>query len=203
MDDGRFKKGEHRGQATEFKPGQHWRTHKPYWDRDWLDHQYTTLGQSAEDIAKVFGIQDSAIDYWLRKHNIQRRTMADVRKHKHWVVSGPANGMFGKNGPLNPNWKGGISPERAAFYSSSEWKKVKRAVWKRDQRTCQCCGLVYDWCAGTRFAIHHIVSFQNVSLRCVLTNLVLLCRDCHRWVHSNDNTTQLFIQKEVRHEYAV
>ena len=35
-----IKKGERRGESTEFKKGQHWRPHKPYWEKDWLEKEY-------------------------------------------------------------------------------------------------------------------------------------------------------------------
>ncbi len=38
------------------------------------------------------------------------------------------------------------------------------------------------------------MSFQVRELRTVLTNLVLLCADCHRWVHSNANTDREFLE---------
>jgi len=72
---GRFKKGEHRSPSTEFKKGEHWRQHKPYWDKEWLESEYTEKQRSANEIANQFGITESAILFLLRKHNIQTRSM--------------------------------------------------------------------------------------------------------------------------------
>ena len=38
--DTRIKKGQHLSQNTEFKKGQHWRTPKPHWQKDWLFNEY-------------------------------------------------------------------------------------------------------------------------------------------------------------------
>lgn len=93
--------------------------------------------------------------------------------------------LKGKRGAETPNWKGGITPERQAFYGSLEWKKVAKEVWKRDKATCQRCRKYHNTKEnrGT-FDIHHIVGFENVSLRMKLSNLVLLCEKCHYFVHS-------------------
>ena len=98
---GRFKKGEHRSPSTEFKKGEHWRQHKPYWDKEWLESEYTEKQRSANEIANQFGITESAILFWLRKHNIQTRSMADIRAIKYWGLSGEKNGMYGKTGIKN------------------------------------------------------------------------------------------------------
>lgn len=107
--------------------------------------------------------------------------------------------MKGKKGASTPNWKGGVTPERNAFYSTPEWKKVVPQVWKRDNAICQRCKLDHRSIPvserGT-FDIHHIVSFEVKELRCVLSNLILLCEKCHYWVHSNENVNKEFIREE-------
>ena len=101
--------------------------------------------------------------------------------------------MYGRNGADNPNWKGGVTPERQALYSSQEWASVVQQVWQRDQATCQRCGLKAGTRGGDSFHIHHIISFAVKDLRLDLDNLVLLCRDCHSWVHSKANTGKEFL----------
>jgi hypothetical protein len=102
--------------------------------------------------------------------------------------------LKGKRGSEVPTWKGGVTPERQAFYSSMEWKAVVPRVWKRDDATCQRCLTRKNSDRSKQFDIHHIVSFANRILRAELSNLVLLCEACHYWVHSAKNTDQLFIK---------
>jgi len=193
-DKGRFVAGVSSSPETQFKPGQHWRKQKPYWDRDWLDTEYTTKKRSANEIADDWNITSGAILHWLRRHGIQRRETSDVRANKHWGSAGEENPMFGKNGADNPNWQGGIAPERQAFYSSREWKSACAEVWKRDNATCQRCGLRCKKRSHGTFHIHHIVGFADKELRANPSNLVLLCRPCHHFVHSKENVSREYLR---------
>jgi hypothetical protein len=191
---GRFIKGRRYHPETEFKKGEHWREHQPFWERDWLYTEYVTKERAAADIAKQFGITEAAIFFWLRKHKIPRRKMTEIRAKKHWGLSGAVNGMYGKTGAKNPHWLGGVTPERQAVYSSIEWADAARQVWRRDKGSCRRCGKKKN---GREMHIHHIVSFAIKELRTDPKNLVLLCDDCHKWVHSRKNKNQEFIRKEV------
>jgi hypothetical protein len=88
-----------------------YREPRPHWDAAWLRNEYLTKRRSSGDIALEAGVTDAAIIFWLRKHGIPRRSAAEARAAKHWGVSGEANPMHGKCGPLNPRWKGGVSPQ--------------------------------------------------------------------------------------------
>lgn len=132
-----------------------------------------------------------------KKHSAETRAklraiaLADGRVPFDPAVGPP---LRGKRGAEVPTWRGGITPDRQAFYSTHEWKAAVKEVWKRDNATCQKCGK--RSCKGQRFAfdIHHIVSFECKELRAVLSNLVLLCEGCHYWVHSSNNVNKEFIR---------
>ena len=193
---GQFVKGERASRATEFKKGEHWRSPQPYWDKKWLVQEYVKNQRSAADIALQFDCKENNILHFLKKHGICTRSMTDIRQVKHWGLSGEDNGMYGKYGEDSSNWKGGVTPERQAIYVSQEWKKAVSVVWRRDNATCQRCGITREDPAVVHH-VHHIVSFaDSAELRIDSDNLVLLCHDCHSWVHSNVNTGQLF-RKEV------
>lgn len=176
------------------------------------------------DIGRIVDRDPKTILHWMRKHNIPTRPRGDtanfrgrhVTKRVHTQAtkdriraSNLATGKVpylrdgahynkGKRGAVVANWKGGITPERQTFYRSEEWKTAVKAVWKRDNATCQRCGLDHrtlDRKSPTYkpFHIHHIVSFQVMELRCRLTNLVLLCDPCHMFVHSKKNVNGEFI----------
>lgn len=153
--------------------------------------EYVTKQRSMEDIAQELGITDSAIDYWLRKHGIKARTTSEVRAIKHWGSKGEANGMHGRIGDTNPNWKGGVTPERQAFYTTKAWKKACYNVWHRDNATCQVC-LQHTKTIGP-MAVHHVESFAVVDKRADEGNLILLCVNCHNWVHSRENVHKVYI----------
>jgi len=184
-DKGQFVKGVHSHPETEFKKGEHWRNSKPYWNKDWLEKEYSI--KSCGDIAKDFGVTEAAILFWLRKHKIERRTTSEARELKHWGCSGADNPMFGKTGEESSNWKGGCTPERQDVYSSTEWKSAVREVYGRDKGICQRCDI------KGKMHVHHIVSFAEEEYRVDSDNLVLLCVKCHRFVHSKKNIGKEFI----------
>jgi len=182
MSDGRFKKGERRSPATEFKPGQHWRKPQAFREREWLQREYVEKGRSTGEIAAEFGVRDASIIFWLKRHGIPRRTVSQARALKHWGLSREANGMYGRTGPDNANWKGGITPERQAAYSSLQWADAVDTVWERDGGKCQRCGAM-----PKRPHIHHIIKFEVEETRFDPANLVTLCPKCHGFVHSKAN----------------
>lgn len=184
-----------RKQNGQFGQGDHWRKPQVFREKDWLIANYIDAQRSAGDIAAEFGTTDAAILFWLRKHEIPRRTVAQARAIKHWGVYGPDNPMWNKRGALNPRWLGGVTPERQDFYTSREWKDACSKVWKRDNATCKRCDLHKDDSPDMPFHIHHIVSFSDKELRADTSNLVLLCEACHQFVHSRRNLNGDFIQK--------
>ena len=180
---GQFKKGERASPKTEFKPGQHWRKPKLYWVRDWLYQEYVVNERSAADIASEFDCNENNILYFLAKHNIPRRSMSEVRRIKHWGLYGEENG----------NWQGGCEADRRAFYSSQEWARAVQIIWKRDKATCQRCHKT-EYTNEGLFHVHHIAPFTaNKALRGEIENLVLLCDQCHRFIHSRENTEGEFL----------
>lgn len=128
------------------------------------------------------------------KDRLSQIALADGR-----VPWGKGNQPYwlGKTGEDHPSFKGGLTPERQSVYSSNEWVDAVKHVWARDNATCQCCGRHHNTTEsrGT-FHIHHIISFQVKELQTEVSNLVLLCRDCHKFVHSKRNTTKKFIKEQ-------
>lgn len=178
-DKGRFMSGHRYSQVTEFQKGQHWRPRKPWWDRSWLYHHYVILEKPASQIAAEQRCGQNNILFWLKKHDIPRRTMSEIRKRKHWGAVGEANPMHGKRGASNPNWKGGTTPLRQSLYASEGWKMVSRAVRRRDKK-CRLCE------SANRLEIHHITPFHAAPLLALeQSNLILLCCDCHIKVQRN------------------
>jgi|SRR3990167_2315225 len=171
---GRFIKGIRYNPKTEFKKGQHWRKKKPFWDRDWLYKEYSIKCRSAENIAKQFNVTENNILFWLKKHKIQTRLMTEIRNIKHWGLSGKKNGMYGRRGILNPNWKGGLTPHRQQSYSRAEWRKLRKDLFKRD-KNCRICGSI------EKLEIHHIEPLsQSPLLLLDIGNVILLCNNCHK-----------------------
>lgn len=180
-----------RNSKGQFVKGTHWRNKRSHWDKEWLYDQYVTQEKPAVQIASEQGISENGILYWLHKLGIQTRSTSDVRQVKHWGSVGADNPMWNKRGELNQNWKGGITQERQAYYQSQEWKTACREVWKRDNATCQRCGVSHK--EGIPLHIHHKKSFKHKDLRAAIDNLILVCDVCHHFIHSRKNVNLEFI----------
>jgi HNH endonuclease len=173
---GRFIKGINYSPATQFKKGEHWREPQLFRDKAWLELEYLTNGRSCGDIAKQFGITEAAILFWLRRHKIPRRSIAEARKIKYWGCSGEKNPMYGMTGILSHNWKGGLTPFRQRVYASAEWQAFSRKIKRRD-KACRLCG------SKDRCHIHHIEPISKAALLIMDEyNVILLCIDCHHKV---------------------
>lgn len=106
--------------------------------------------------------------------------------------------MKGRRGAAHHGWKGGLTPEREALYSTQEWKDVVKLVWARADAKCERCGKDHrnvDNRTKDGFHVHHIKPFRFKEVRTELSNLALLCRPCHHFVHSKKNT-----EKEFRYD---
>lgn len=86
------------------------------------------------------------------------------------------------SGKKNPNWKGGFNPDDYG----PNWGSQSRKARKRDNYTCQVCGYKSRI---RNLDVHHIkplVTFNGDYLSAnKLSNLICLCRKCHREVEHN------------------
>lgn len=179
---GRFIKGIHSSQKTEFKKGQHWRKPKLYWNKEWLENEYLYNNKTAKEIAKEQGCKENNILHFLKIFNIPTRSMKEIRANKYWGSTGGKNGMYGKMGKLNPNWNGGHSPERQSIYARSLWKEIAKSILKRDNYLCQDCGTPHN--KDNKLVVHHIKSWSKYpELRFEPNNLITLCVECHKKRH--------------------
>lgn len=156
-------------------------------------------GHNYASTLKIGSGSDNA--FYGRKHTSESiARMSESSKGESPWLCGSVNHWYGKSGENSPNWKGGVTPERQSLYASDEWTEAVKAVWQRDNATCQKCGKYKPDHRDLLFAIHHIVAFAaSKELRTEPSNLVLLCRPCHLWIHSRANVDHLFI-KELSHE---
>lgn len=86
-------------------------------------------------------------------------------------------------GENNPRWKGGLS-----FFYGENWQRQRKKARKRDNRTCQNCGIT-EGKIGHQLDVHHIVPFcefgtDRYKKANRLSNLICLCRSCHMQVEN-------------------
>jgi 5-methylcytosine-specific restriction endonuclease McrA len=79
-------------------------------------------------------------------------------------------------GDAHPSWKGGSSHYRRGL----DWKEQAEAARKRDNYTCQRCGIKQSDLIGKRkrLDVHHIIPW-SISKSNALENLITVCRKCH------------------------
>lgn len=83
---------------------------------------------------------------------------------------------WGLKGNKNPNWKGGVTPIYKKIRKSKEYVAWRKAVYERDNYTCQNCKET-----GGRLNADHIKPFADYpELRFELDNGRTLCVPCHR-----------------------
>lgn len=177
----------------QFRKGIHaYRDPQPHWGREWLESRYIGLNMSAAEMAIEAGCTENNILFWMEKHVIPRRSIAGARAVKHWGVSGEDNPMFGKLGVANPHYIDGSSPERQRLYVQASGREFLKAIYKRDGYRCIKCSAPNT---GPRtLHAHHIRPWAgNPALRFDLANAVTLCRTCHHWIHSRENTAKDFL----------
>lgn len=105
--------------------------------------------------------------------------------------------MKGRRGDKHHGWQGGLTPDREKLAKTDEWREVVKAIWARSDAKCERCGKDHravDNRQKEGFHIHHIRPFRFVETRSELSNLILLCRPCHHFVHSKKNTEKELIR---------
>lgn len=94
-----------------------------------------------------------------------------------------------KSGKNSPFWRGGVTDKNLLERTSFRYKEWRKAVFERDEYTCQFCG---DNRGGNLNA-DHIKPFAFFpELRYELSNGRTLCHDCHK-------LTDTYGEKAKRH----
>ncbi|RDZ65412.1 HNH endonuclease [Haloferax sp. Atlit-12N] len=102
-------------------------------------------------------------------------SFCDLDCYGKWL----SNNIVGSN---HHQWEGGT-----LFYGESWWP-VRRKALERDNYTCQRCGADSEE-LGQNPDVHHlnrVRDFDDPSNAHTLSNVVSLCRSCHRLVESGD-----------------
>jgi hypothetical protein len=85
-------------------------------------------------------------------------------------------------GELHHNWKGGTASVRKKLYGTREYKLWRKAVFERDNYTCQLCPKPKK---GGKLTVDHIKQWAYFpELRFDINNGRTLCIECHRKTHT-------------------
>jgi len=97
------------------------------------------------------------------------------KKHTEEFKQAIRERMVGKTGEMAKNWQGGVSFQP---YPEDWTDYLRESIRKRDNYTCQLCGIHQDELGGfyKKLDIHHI-DYNKDNLN--PENLTTLCRGCH------------------------
>ena len=143
---------------------------------DLLYTKYCEENLSSYEIAKELNTDSQTIQRWLKKLKIKTRNLKDAGlvSYKKFPKR--------KAGELNPNWKGGITPENVRVRTSADYLIWRQLVFQRDNYTCQKCKKTKGYLHA-----HHIKSFAKFKeLRTELSNGITLCKQCHKKEHARN-----------------
>lgn len=129
---------------------------------------------------------------YMLSHKRTKKHCENISKSK----IGEMNGMFGKTGELNHQWRGGISFEPYDKLFNSKFKKVIKG---RDG-CCILCNISFEDLKLLKkvVAIHHI---NYDKLMSIPQNCISLCNSCHSRTNSNRKHWTDFFQSLLSERY--
>ncbi len=84
-----------------------------------------------------------------------------------------------------------------AFYHTTEWKRKRKDILKRDHNECTRCRQFGEYTKA--ITVHHIKHLKDVpELALTDENLTSLCKDCHDAMHPKKNKMKTGYQNEER-----
>jgi hypothetical protein len=104
-----------------------------------------------------------------------KRIASDAKRKPPQFCSVACIGAF-QRGERNPAWRGGYRP-----YYGPDWRPLQRDARKRDNYTCQRCGVTQRE-LGRQLDVHHIrpvSSFVDPNDANTIDNVTTLCHSCH------------------------
>ncbi len=131
-----------------------------------LEDYYIKQKLSSYEIAKIFKCNACTVREYLRKYNIPIRSKSEAKKG---IKTGPRSEEVRlrmkaskPRGEKHHNWKGGITPLRVAIHDLSEYRDWIKNVFRRDDYTCQDCGIRSGNGKAVILEAHHIKEFKNL-----------------------------------------
>lgn len=149
------------------------------------------------------------IPVWLGKKR-DKKTKKKISETKKWLYSLGLHKYSAKKGTqLNTgrthfkkgqyagekswNWKGGITPNKKAVWSSLEYQNWRKKIYERDNYTCQLCKKKSMPKNSLIINAHHIKPiYKYPKLIFDLNNGITLCKSCHIKIHKLDNKKEYY-----------
>lgn len=167
--------------------------------RDWLMEFNIPMRHGSEAIKTQWIDADERRDLASKraKENLLnpevREKIKETQRTKQYRVKsreaklGEKNGMYDVLGENHPRWNLSRTDEQRIKERKTHLDgRFRKAVLKRDNRTCQCCGHSYDI-----MIVHHLDSYTTFpNARYEVENGVTLCEYCHIKYHKTYDATK-------------
>lgn len=157
-------------------------------------------GRSLKSLGEQYGVNAMTIRTKIISHGAKTRTCAEANKityYKHNTIAIARQkiqemcktGEFQRNrsamlqGIPIKEWKGFTTPENKRLVASPEYRQWQKAVFSRDNNTCQLCGTMY-----CPIAAHHIYMKAKYPDKVLdIDNGITLCEECHHKTIGHEN----------------
>ena len=156
-----------------------------YQDPAWLREHYVNKGLTQEQVGALAGVTHHCIRAWVRRHSLQKpagswtQGVAPWNKGRRYTLRSfhtpEARARFAeqKRGDKNPQWRGGVTSERAAI--SADVATMRPEIFRRDGYRCRLCGT-----PGGSLELHHILPvWSRPDIARDKDNIATVCRPCH------------------------
>ena len=166
-----------------------------YKNKTWLKNLYIDKKYSSTDIAKICGCSYSVVLKWLKKLEINVRTLSEslnterAQKKLREFMGGDKNPMRGKFGENNPNWKGGVVTRNkgyTAFYMPWHPNAHQGYVFEHILKASQ----VLERPLRKNERVHHINGIKDDNRN---KNLLICDLSYHSWLHTR--MSQLYMKE--------
>jgi 5-methylcytosine-specific restriction endonuclease McrA len=169
------------------------------WPRGAENPHYTTVEVPCAQCGAVLQRQP-----W--QANGYKHQFCDKACHGAWISKH-------QTGEAAPNWRGGRMVQRPPLSYGPNWKRQRKAARKRDNYTCQHCGIT-ETQLGAQLDVHHKQPFRTFGyikgqndhylVANDLSNLISLCERCHTieewWVRQVTAAPSSLTQTEQQHQ---
>lgn len=69
------------------------------------------------------------------------------------------------------------------YWLTSKWVSIREDIKNEQQNKCMKCGNEII----NKYNIHHLITANISTFRYDKNNLIMVCEDCHKWIHSKKN----------------
>lgn len=169
-----------------------------YRDKKWLEAKLSE-GLFVDQIAEQADCSIESIKKWVYKHGLKlnKRPSGTTNpwnkgnggytlnlSEESIQIRRENAKKYTKRGENSNFWKGGTSTEREMI---DAWtRQIAPQVHKKFNYICQKCGI-----QGRDLQAHHLIPvFADLTLAYEFENLVTLCKECHEYIHHNNQEAE-------------